>query len=169
MNYHNIVHDDMLNGDGLRVTLFVSGCSLHCKNCQNKQTWDKDSGIFFDNNAKQEIFKELEKDYISGITFSGGHPLECYNILEVTNLSKEIKEKFPSKTIWLYTGFVYENIKDLEIMKYIDVLVDGPYIDELRDISLQWKGSSNQRVIDINKTKEIGEIIEWKKKSYMMA
>ena len=159
MNYHDIKHDDQLNGDGLRVTLFVSGCSLHCKNCQNPQTWDKDDGILFDEKAKQEIFDELKKDYISGITLSGGHPIEPYNILEITNLCKEIKTNYPKKTIWLYSGWCYENIKDLEIMDYVDVLVDGPYIDSQRDISLKWRGSSNQRVIDIKKSKQCGKVV----------
>ena len=159
MNYHDIKHDDQLNGDGLRITLFVSGCSLHCKNCQNPQTWEKDSGILFDESAKQEIFEELKKDYISGITLSGGHPIEPYNIDEITNLCKEIKERFPKKTIWLYSGWYYEKIKDLDIMQYIDVLVDGPYIDEKRNINLKWRGSSNQRVIDIKQTRQNGEIV----------
>ena len=159
MNYHDIKHDDQLNGDGLRITLFVSGCSLHCKNCQNPQTWEKDSGILFDESAKQEIFEELKKDYISGITLSGGHPIEPYNIDEITNLCKEIKERFPKKTIWLYSGWYYEKIKDLDIMQYIDVLVDGPYIDEKRNINLKWRGSSNQRVIDIKQTMQKGEIV----------
>lgn len=159
MNYHNILHDDMLNGDGIRVTLFLSGCSLHCKNCQNPQTWDKESGILFDNDAKQEIFTQLKENYISGITFTGGHPLEHYNLPEVTNLCKEIKEKFPNKNIWVYTGFIYENIKDLEIMKYIDVLVDGPYIEAQRDITLPYRGSKNQRIIRLKEGKRIDEEI----------
>ena len=159
MNYHNIIHDDMLNGDGLRVVLFVSGCSLHCPNCQNQQTWDKDSGIKFDEDAKKEIFEELSKDYVSGLTLTGGHPLEHYNISECTTLCKEVKEKFPNKTIWLYTGLPYESVKDLEIMDYVDVLVDGPYVEKLRNIQLKWRGSSNQRVIDVAKTKKSGEIV----------
>ncbi len=159
MNYHNITHDDMLNGDGLRVVLFVSGCSLCCHNCQNPQTWDKDSGIPFDEDAKSEIFSELDKDYISGITFTGGHPLEHYNLDACTSLAREIKEKYPSKTIWLYTGLVYENVQNLDIMNYVDVVVDGAYVDGLRDISLKWRGSSNQRVIDVKKTKERGDIV----------
>ena len=159
MNYHNILHDDMLNGDGIRVTLFLSGCSLHCRNCQNPQTWDKESGILFDNDAKQEIFTQLKENYISGITFTGGHPLEHYNLPEVTSLCKEIKEKFPNKNIWVYTGFIYENIKDLEIMKYIDVLVDGPYIEAQRDITLPYRGSKNQRIIRLKEGKRIDEEI----------
>ena len=159
MNYHNITHDDMLNGDGLRVVLFVSGCSLHCPNCQNPQTWDKDSGIPFDSDAIEEIYKELDKDYVSGITLTGGHPLEHYNLDACTSLCKDIKTKYPNKTIWLYTGLPYEAVKDYEIMDYVDIVVDGPYVESLRNIHLKWRGSSNQRVIDVKKTREAGEIV----------
>lgn len=159
MNYHNIKHDDMLNGKGLRVSLFVSGCSCHCHNCHNPQTWDKDSGILFDDKAKEEIFEELEKDYIDGITLTGGHPLEEYNLKEITNLCKEIKEKFTNKTIWLYTGFLYENIKSLQVMNYIDVLVDGPFVESLKDKNAKWIGSTNQRVIDVQKSKKENRVI----------
>ena len=159
MNYHNILHENMLNGDGLRVVLFVSGCSLHCHNCQNPQTWDEKSGIEFDDDAKKEIFEELKKDYVSGITLTGGHPIEPYNISECTLLCKEIKEKFPDKTIWLYTGHSFEKVQNLEIFDYVDVCVDGPYVESLRNIELYWRGSSNQRVIDVKKTKELGKIV----------
>ena len=159
MNYHNIVHDDMLNGDGIRVTLFVSGCSLHCHNCQNPETWDKDSGIVFDEDAVQEIFEELSKPYISGITLTGGHPLEHYNLFECTNLCKKIKEQFPKKTIWLYTGFIFENIKNYDILNFVDVVVDGSFVDTLKDVSLKWRGSINQRVIDVKQTKQQNKIV----------
>lgn len=149
MRYHNITKADMLNGDGLRVVLWVAGCTHCCKNCQNPITWDPDGGLLFDEAAKQEIFEELEKPYISGITFSGGDPLHAANRLDVRNLMVEIKEKFPDKTIWLYTGDVWENIMHYPAMKYIDVVVDGEFVDELKDQKLMWKGSSNQRVIDV--------------------
>ena len=152
MRYHNITHDDMLNGDGLRVVLWVSGCEHKCYNCHNKITWDINNGLIFDNNAKEEIFSQLEKDYIKGITFSGGDPLHKQNRIEVFNLIKEIKTKFPKKDIWLYTGYTWEEINDLEIIDYIDVLVDGKYIEELSNPELEWRGSSNQRVIDVKKT-----------------
>ena len=161
MNYHNITHDDMNNGDGLRVCLWCSGCSLHCKECQNPQTWDKNSGVLFDEDARKEIFEQLNKSYISGITYSGGHPLEPYNIKTITKLAKEIKEKFPNKTQWLYTGFIWENVKDLEIIKYLDVLIDGPYIALKRDITLKWRGSSNQRVIDVQQSLKENKIVLW--------
>ena len=161
MNYHDIKHNDMLNGDGLRVTLFVSGCSLNCRNCQNPQAFDKNSGILFDEEAKREIFTELDKNYISGITLTGGHPLEEYNLKEVYLLCKEIKEKYKEKTIWLYTGFTFEKVKDFEILKLIDVLVDGPFVEELKDLSLKWRGSKNQRVIDVQKTLKNNQIVLW--------
>ena len=151
MNYHNIKHDDMNNGDGIRVTLFVSGCNHHCKGCQNPQTWSVNGGILFDSNALNEICAELDKDYISGLTLSGGDPLHPANRGTITEICKKVKYLYPHKTIWLYTGYQYENICDLEVMNYIDVLVDGEYIEELRDISLEWIGSSNQRVIRLCK------------------
>ncbi len=154
MRYHNITKDDMLNGDGLRVVLWVAGCNHCCKNCQNPITWDPDGGLLFDEAAKAEIFEELEKSYISGITFSGGDPLHSANRLDVRELMAQIREKYPEKTIWLYTGDSWENILYYPMMKYVDVLVDGEYIEELRDTKLLWKGSSNQRVIDVQRTLE---------------
>jgi anaerobic ribonucleoside-triphosphate reductase activating protein len=152
MRYHNITKDDMLNGDGLRVVLWVAGCSHCCKGCQNPITWDPDGGLLFDDSAKKEIFDLLDKSYISGITFSGGDPLYCSNRLDVRALVEEIREKYPDKTIWIYTGYKWEEIWHYPMMKNIDVLVDGEYIEELRDTKLLWKGSSNQRVIDVQAT-----------------
>ena len=159
MNYAAITKQDMLNGDGIRVTLWVQGCSRYCAGCHNPETWDRCLGQSWTEETEQELFEALDKDYISGITFSGGNPLEEYNTDVVTNISKKIKEKFPNKTQWLYTGFVWEEVKDLEIMKYIDILVEGPYIEEQRDISLKWRGSSNQRVLDVKKSLELNEVI----------
>lgn len=159
MRYHNITKDDMLNGDGLRVVLWVAGCSHHCKNCQNPVTWDINGGIPFDEAAKKEIFDELAKPYISGITFSGGDPLHLQNRDEVGELIDEIKEKFPKKSIWVYTGYEWNDVKDLPLMQNIDVLVDGKYDENLKDIRLPWKGSSNQKVIDVKKTIELEQIV----------
>ena len=159
MNYHKIEKFSIANGTGIRVVLWCSGCSLHCKNCQNPETWDKDSGQLWTEESEQELFEALDKDYITGITYSGGHPLEPYNIDVITDIAKKIKERFPNKTQWLYTGWNWEQIKDFEIIKYIDVVVDGPYIDEQRDISLKWRGSSNQRVIDVAKSLELNQIV----------
>ncbi|MDD2958126.1 MAG: anaerobic ribonucleoside-triphosphate reductase activating protein [Lachnospiraceae bacterium] len=149
MRYHNITKDDMLNGDGLRVVLWVAGCSHCCKECQNPVTWDPNGGIVFDQKAKDELFRELEKSYITGITFSGGDPMHLANEPGVTELAKEIRQAFPEKTIWLYTGGLWESMKNREITKYLDVVVDGEYERDKRSTQLHWKGSSNQRVIDV--------------------
>lgn len=142
----------MLNGDGLRVVLWVSGCSHCCKECQNPITWDPDGGLPFDDDAKAEIFEQLDQSYISGITFSGGDPLHSANRLDVRNLIEEIKSKYPDKTIWLYTGYSWEEIWHYPMMKNIDVVVDGEFQIDKKDNKLLWKGSSNQRVIDVQAT-----------------
>ena len=149
MNYHNITHEDMLNGEGLRVVLWVSGCNHNCKGCHNPETHDINSGIPFDEKAKEELFEYLNKEYIDGITFSGGDPLHPNNRETVTQLAKIVKNKF-KKTVWLYTGYKYEEIKDLIIMKYIDVLIDDEFKIELKDEKLEWRGSSNQRIIRLD-------------------
>ncbi len=158
MNYHNITHDDMLNGDGLRVVLWVSGCTHRCDGCHNPITWELSSGIEFDNKAKKELFDALEKPYIDGITFSGGDPMHPMNRGETLALAKEIKEKFPNKTAWLYTGFLWENICDIEEIKYLDVLADGRFEKDKFDPKIKWVGSSNQRIIDVQKTLKQNEI-----------
>ena len=152
MRYHNITKDDMRNGDGLRVVLWLSGCSHHCKGCQNPVTWDPNDGILFDEAAKAEVFDQLDKPYISGITFSGGDPMYCSNKDEVGELMKEIKEKYPDKTIWVYTGDSWESCINYQYIDLIDVLVDGEFVLEQRDVKLLWKGSKNQRVIDVKKS-----------------
>ncbi len=158
MRYHNITKDDMLNGDGLRVVLWVSGCSHCCKECQNPVTWDPNGGLLFDREAKEELFRELAKDYISGVTFSGGDPLYYSNRSDVLRLAREIKEKFPQKTIWLYTGFVWEAVQALLLMEYVDVLVDGEFLAVQKDTQLHWRGSANQRVIDVAASRAAGEV-----------
>lgn len=159
MRYHNITKDDMLNGDGLRVVLWVAGCSHGCPGCQNPVTWDPEGGLPFDEEAKQEIFTELDKDYVSGITFSGGDPLHEANRDGVTALAREIREKYPDKTLWLYTGYVWKEIKGLEIVNYLDVVVDGKFEKDKMDNALHWKGSANQFVIDVKNTLKIGELV----------
>ena len=161
MRYHNITKADMLNGEGLRVVLWVSGCSHHCPGCQNAVTWDPEDGLEFDDAAKEEIFAELKQDWCSGITFSGGDPLFLGNRREIAELVSEIREKFPDKTIWIWSGFLFENVCNKDIFKYIDVLVDGQYQDELHDPTLKWCGSKNQRVIDVQKTLKDGKIELW--------
>lgn len=163
MRYHNITRDDMLNGDGLRVVLWVSGCDHCCEGCHNPVTWDPQGGLPFSETEKEEIFSELRKPYIDGITFSGGDPLHPSNIDGIASLSKEIKKAFPQKTIWLYTGSIFEDIKNLPLLKYIDVLIDGKFIQEKLDPKLHWRGTSNQRVIDVKQTLDAGEIILYTK------
>ena len=182
MNYHNLTYPDQNNGDGLRVVLWLSGCSHHCKGCQNPQTWDENSGILFDDEAKKELFNELKKDYISGITFSGGDPLNISNLDDVLDLINNISVKYPNKTIWIYSGYTWEEcqpfkedgfLKPMEfapklqnllkkrfaIISKCNVFVDGEYIEELKDITLPWRGSSNQRVIDVQKSLKEGKVI----------
>ena len=166
MNYHNIKTDDMLNGDGLRVTCWVSGCSIRCFNCYNPQTWNFNSGIPFTENTMQEILYDLSKPYIKGLTLSGGHPLDPINAPEVLKIVKRVKMVFPNKDIWIYSGYVWEDIikNDTlkEILKRTDVLVDGAYIDELRDITLPFRGSSNQRIINVQESLNQNKVILWK-------
>lgn len=176
MNYHKIEKTSVVNGTGIRVVLWVSGCSLHCKGCHNPETWDIYSGEKFDENAKQELFEALDNSYIQGVTFSGGHPLEYENTETVLDLIKEIKSRYPTKDIWLYTGYelnisnftskirgITKNDKHHNIMSEIlclcDVVVDGRYIEEERDITLKWRGSRNQRVIDVKATLKAKKVI----------
>ncbi len=158
MRYHNITKDDMLNGDGLRTVLWLSGCSHCCKDCHNPVTWDANGGLPFDATAREELFGELAKDYISGVTLSGGDPLYYANRSGVLALLEEICGRFPQKNVWMYTGFVWETVCDLRIMDYVDVLVDGEFVAELQDPQLYWRGSSNQRVIDVKESKALGRV-----------
>ena len=161
MNYHNITVDDMLNGDGLRTVLWVAGCDHHCPGCQNPETWAEDGGIPFDGAARAELLSDLARDYISGVTFSGGDPLAPCNRETVGALIAEIRAQFPEKTIWLYTGSLFEEVRRLPFIPMIDVIVDGPYIQALRDTQLHWKGSKNQRVIDVKRTLAKGKVVLW--------
>lgn len=207
INYHNITYPDMNNGSGLRVVLWLSGCSHHCKGCQNPQTWDVNSGIPFDEEAKEELFRELDKDYISGLTLSGGDPLNEANLDSVLDIVSEFNKRYKlpqdivynkennhnmlignanktrlsltSKSIWLYTGYTWEDIwneskiiiddytlktyedyqKRQQIISKCDILIDGRFIESQRDVSLKWRGSSNQRVIDIKKSLTEGKAV----------
>ena len=152
MRFHGISSPDINNGTGCRVTLWVAGCSHHCKGCQNQVTWDFNGGKVFTDTDKKELFERLSKPYIQGITLSGGDPLDSYH--DVFDLAKEIKEKFPSKDIWLFTGYTIQQIKNSYrkyILDYIDVIVDGEYKEEQRDITLKFRGSKNQNIIYINR------------------
>lgn len=163
MKYHNITHDDMNNGDGLRVVLWVAGCEHHCKDCHNPVTWNPDDGAEFTFQDAEEIFRDLEKDYIAGITLSGGDPLHPANREDVTHLIDFIKNLYPGKTVWVYTGYTWEEIMEISelmtLMEMVDVLVDGRFVNELKDATYPWAGSTNQRVIDVQKTIKEGRVI----------
>lgn len=165
MKYGRIKKTDIANGPGVRVSLFVSGCRNHCKGCFQPETWDFNYGEEYDGvNTANDIVKALTPDYISGLSILGGDPMEPENIDEVTSLCYIVKLLFPNKTIWLYTGYTWEaiRIRYPEILNYIDVLVDGPFIEDLKDISLAFRGSSNQRIIDVPATLKTGYIEEVK-------
>ena len=169
MNYAAIKKYDIANGPGVRVSLFVSGCTHHCKGCFNSETWDFNYGNPFDSDVINEIIEALQPGYIHGFTLLGGEPFEYRNQLGVLPLLKEIKAHYPAKDIWCYTGYDFE--KDLlgdmakqwsetyEMLSLIDVLVDGQYKDELHDFRLQWRGSSNQRVIDVQKSLKENKVV----------
>ena len=170
MKYTKIEKNSIANGIGIRVVLWCQGCSLHCKGCHNPQTWDFTCGQRFNVDAIQTICEELQKPYVTGLTLSGGHPLEPQNIQECTALCMYLKLRFPDKTIWLYTGWTWESIWNSKhdiildrvrqkVLSMCDVVVDGSYIDELKDITLKWCGSKNQRVIDVKKTLEENTIV----------
>ena len=168
MKYHNITHDDMKNGDGLRVVLWVSGCEHHCEGCQNPITWNPDDGLEFDINTLIELEKELEKDYISGLTLSGGDPLSKFNLEQISMLVVWSKLAFPEKTIWLYTGFTWEEIIARTyylplalILSCVDILVDGKFEQDKLDVNYPWAGSTNQRVIDVQETLKKGMVIRY--------
>lgn len=166
MRYHNITKADMLNGDGLRVVLWLAGCSHHCQACQNPITWDANDGLIFDEEAKREVFAELEKSWCSGLTLSGGDPLYVGNRKDVSLLVSEIKSKFPDKNIWCYTGYTWEElmkeVKEDENLKIIlnnvDVLLDGRFVLSLALEKLHYVGSSNQRIIDVRSSLDTGNI-----------
>lgn len=161
MNYHNITKEDMLNGDGLRTVLWVAGCNHKCKGCQNPITWDEKGGLPFDKNAEEELFEALSNPCIAGITFSGGDPLFPNNRSEVFRLIKKMRAELPEKTIWLYTGYQWEQVRDLDGIEDIDVLIDGEFVQKLNDNNLHWIGSSNQRVINVKETLKNNEVVLW--------
>ena len=148
MRFHNITYPDVNNGEGCRVTLWVAGCTHHCKGCHNPQTWSFKSGREFTEDIKNKLYNVLRLPYIKGITFSGGDPLDSFE--DVFELIKDIKNSFNDKDIWLFSGYTLEDIKNSEkkiILEYIDVLVDGEFKEELKDLSLKFRGSSNQRIL----------------------
>ena len=165
MNYAVIKKNDIANGVGVRVSLFVSGCRHHCKNCFNKEAWDFNYGDPFTDEVKEEIMSALDHDYVDGLSFLGGEPFEKENVPTLITLAQEFKERFPSKNIWCYTGFDFEKElmhRDEETMKllsFIDVLVDGRFVEELKDLSLLFRGSSNQKIIDVKASLKEGKTV----------
>lgn len=168
MHYSTIKDCDIANGIGVRITLFVSGCTNHCKNCFQPQTWDFDFGEPFTEETEEKLLEMLKPDYINGLTLLGGEPMEPQNQRALVPFLKRVREAYPNKNIWCFTGFTYEILKTNgshprcevtdEMLSLIDVLVDGRYVDELKDLTLQFRGSSNQRLIDMVKTRENGEV-----------
>lgn len=170
MNYGNIKNCDIANGSGVRVTLFVSGCTHHCKGCFNSETWDFKYGKPFDKEVEDKLIRMLAPDFIDGLTLLGGEPFEPVNQRALLPFVRKVKELYPTKNIWAFSGYLYEELTGdvppaceatAELLSYVDVLVDGEFKEELKDIRLVFRGSSNQRVIDMNRTRAAGEIILW--------
>lgn len=173
MYYGAIKYNDIANGEGVRTTLFVSGCRNRCKNCFQQQTWAFDYGEPFTDEVMEKILTSLESDFVAGLTLLGGEPMEPENQLALLPLLREFKRRFPKKTLWLFTGNLYEELtagvgnhykcldETEELLSYVDILVDGRFVEEKKQLGLRFRGSSNQRIIDMNKTRERGEIVIW--------
>lgn len=161
MNYGKIIYDDVANGPGCRTSLFVSGCRRHCKGCFNEETWDFGYGKPYTRETKWEILGSLANTYTDGLSVLGGEPLDPDNVMYVGHLCACVKQLLKDKTVWVYTGYKYEEIPEKAILQYIDVLVDGPFIEEKKDLRLQFRGSSNQRIIDVQKSLKKGEVVLW--------
>ena len=168
MNYANIKTYSIENGTGVRVSLFVSGCTHHCKDCFNAEAWDFEYGKPFTKETEDEVIEDLRPDYMAGITLLGGEPMEPVNQRGLISLIRRIREELPQKTIWIYSGYVYEDFQDGgrahcevtdEILSLCDILVDGPFVEEKKNISLRFRGSENQRIIDLKKTRAEGKVI----------
>ena len=160
MRYNKIRKMDIANGPGIRVSIFFQGCAFHCKNCFNPETWDFNGGLEFTDKEIDTIIDLAKENHIKGLSILGGEPMHPKNITNTTKLAKKFKETYPNKTIWTWSGFLFDkDLKDKEVMKYIDVLIDGQYKDELHNPTLKWRGSSNQRVIDVQKSLKKGEVV----------
>lgn len=162
MRFADITTCDIANGKGIGVVLWCQGCSLNCPGCQNKCTHADAEGREFTKKEEDLILKELQRPHIKRLTLSGGHPLESYNIEACLALCKRVRTELPDIEIWCYTGYLWEDVKDFELMRYVDVLVDGPYVERLRDISIPWRGSSNQRIIDVRASLKNKNVILYK-------
>lgn len=173
MYYGTIKKNDIANGEGIRTSLFVSGCRNACKNCFNRETWAFDYGTPFTKETEEEIFATFENPVIAGLTVLGGEPMEPENQRALLPLLREMRRRFPKKSIWIYTGNLYEELigergehpKHLditnELLSYADILVDGRYVEEEKSIGLRFRGSANQRIIDLDKTRKEGKIVIW--------
>lgn len=172
MNYGAIKKCDIANGVGVRTVLFVSGCTHHCKGCFQPETWNFDYGEKYTKETEDEIIESLKPDYVDGITLLGGEPFEPENQRELVKLLRRIKKELPKKTVWSFSGYTYEELSGdsravcevtNEMLSMLDVLVDGEFIEAKRNISLRFRGSENQRLIDMNKTRKEGKIVLWDK------
>ena len=169
MNYGNIKYNDIANGEGVRVSLFVSGCTHHCKNCFNPETWDFNYGKPFTKEIEDNIISALAPDHINGLTLLGGEPMEPANQKALLDFVKRVKSIYPNKTIWCYSGYLFDTELlsesrahcpwTKELLSYIDILVDGEFKEDLKDITLRFKGSSNQRVIDVQKSLKENKVV----------
>ena len=168
MNYANIKTYSIENGTGVRVSLFVSGCTHHCKDCFNEQAWDFEYGNPFTADTENAVIEALAPDYMAGITLLGGEPMEPVNQRGLLPLLKRIRKELPQRTVWAYTGYVYEDLLEggrahcevtEELLSLCDILVDGPFIVEKKNISLRFRGSENQRIIDLKATRETGKVV----------
>lgn len=169
MHYGNIKYYDIANGEGVRTSLFVSGCTHHCKNCFNPETWDFQYGNEFTPEVEEKIMQSLENDFIAGLTLLGGEPMEPANQKALLPFLKRVRERFPRKNIWCYTGYLFD--KELlsdsrarcpwtdELLQQIDIIVDGEFKNELKDITLRFKGSANQRIIDVQQSLRQGKVV----------
>ena len=171
MNYGEIKNVDIANGTGVRVSMFVSGCTHHCKGCFNPETWNFNFGLEYTDKVEDELIEALKPNYIEGLSLLGGEPFEPENQKTLVKLLKRIKKELPEKNIWVYSGYLFEELTGekksraftditLEMLSMVDVLVDGEFIEELKDISLQFRGSSNQRIIDVQQSLKNNEIIK---------
>jgi anaerobic ribonucleoside-triphosphate reductase activating protein len=162
MRYNKIRKMDIADGPGVRVSIFLQGCTFNCKNCFNPETHDFKGGQEFTDETIEEVLNLCDKEFITGLSILGGEPMHPLNIKGTIKLAKAFKERYPEKTIWSWSGFLIDNIVDKEILNYLDVLVDGQYVDELHNPTLKWCGSENQRVIDVKKTLKKGEVVLYK-------
>ena len=172
MNYADIKQYDIANGDGVRVSLFVSGCTHHCKGCFNKETWDFNYGEPFTDKEIEKILDYLSPDYVQGLSLLGGEPMEPQNQEALLPLLRRVHERFPNKNIWCYSGYLFdrdilgrmceESETTKELIGYIDILVDGEFVEERKNLKINFRGSDNQRIIDVKKSLETGEVVRWK-------